>query len=130
MKVFILAGGLGTRLPEETVLKPKPMVKIGEMPILWHIMKIYSAHGFNDFVICLPTIYGVRKQADRLIPYLVRSLRQGERPRLSAGMQVRQYLHGRDAADLSARLLLGSPIPSGIYNVAGPDVLAIKDLVG
>jgi len=53
MKVVILAGGLGTRLSEETVLKPKPMVEIGGMPILWHIMKIYSSHGFNDFVICL-----------------------------------------------------------------------------
>ena len=53
MKVVILAGGLGTRLSEETVLKPKPMVEIGGMPILWHIMKSYSAHGFNDFVICL-----------------------------------------------------------------------------
>lgn len=53
MKVVILAGGLGTRLSEETVLKPKPMVEIGDMPILWHIMKIYSAHGFNDFVVCL-----------------------------------------------------------------------------
>jgi glucose-1-phosphate cytidylyltransferase len=53
MKVVILAGGLGTRLSEETVLKPKPMVEIGGKPVLWHIMKIYSAHGFNDFVICL-----------------------------------------------------------------------------
>jgi glucose-1-phosphate cytidylyltransferase len=53
MKVVILAGGLGTRLSEETVLKPKPMVEIGDMPILWHIMKIYSSYGFNDFVICL-----------------------------------------------------------------------------
>lgn len=53
MKVVILAGGLGTRLSEETVVKPKPMVEIGGMPILWHIMKIYAAHGFNDFVVCL-----------------------------------------------------------------------------
>lgn len=53
MKVVILAGGLGTRLSEETVLKPKPMVEIGGMPILWHIMKIYSAYGFNEFIICL-----------------------------------------------------------------------------
>ncbi len=52
MKAIILAGGLGTRLSEETNLKPKPMVEIGGMPILWHIMKIYSAHGINDFVIC------------------------------------------------------------------------------
>jgi glucose-1-phosphate cytidylyltransferase len=53
MKAVILAGGLGTRLSEETDLKPKPMVDIGGRPILWHIMKIYSAHGVNDFVICL-----------------------------------------------------------------------------
>lgn len=53
MKVVILAGGLGTRLSEETGIKPKPMVEVGGMPILWHIMKIYSAYGYNDFVICL-----------------------------------------------------------------------------
>ena len=53
MKVVILAGGLGTRLSEETSLRPKPMVEIGGMPILWHIMKIYSSYGYNDFVICL-----------------------------------------------------------------------------
>lgn len=52
MKAVILAGGLGTRLSEETSLKPKPMVEIGGMPILWHIMKSYSHHGINDFVIC------------------------------------------------------------------------------
>ena len=52
MKVVILAGGLGTRLSEETDLKPKPMVEIGGKPILWHIMKTYSAHSVNDFVIC------------------------------------------------------------------------------
>jgi glucose-1-phosphate cytidylyltransferase len=53
MKVVILAGGLGTRLSEETGLRPKPMVTIGGKPILWHIMKGYSAHGYHDFVICL-----------------------------------------------------------------------------
>jgi glucose-1-phosphate cytidylyltransferase len=53
MKAVILAGGLGTRLSEETTLKPKPMVEIGGKPILWHIMKIYSAYGINEFVICL-----------------------------------------------------------------------------
>ena len=52
MKAVILAGGLGTRISEETHLKPKPMVEIGGKPILWHIMKIYSAHGINDFLIC------------------------------------------------------------------------------
>ena len=52
MKVVILAGGLGTRLSEETDLRPKPMVEIGGKPILWHIMKIYSHFGFNEFVVC------------------------------------------------------------------------------
>ena len=51
MKVLILAGGLGSRLSEETTLRPKPMVEIGGKPILWHIMKIYSYYGFNEFII-------------------------------------------------------------------------------
>jgi glucose-1-phosphate cytidylyltransferase len=53
MKTVILAGGLGTRIGEETVTRPKPMVEIGGKPILWHVMKIYSAHGLHDFIICL-----------------------------------------------------------------------------
>lgn len=53
MKVVILAGGFGTRISEESYLKPKPMIEIGERPILWHIMKIYSRYGFNDFIVCL-----------------------------------------------------------------------------
>jgi glucose-1-phosphate cytidylyltransferase len=53
MKAVILAGGLGSRLSEETSVRPKPMVEIGGKPMLWHIMKIYSAHGINDFVVCL-----------------------------------------------------------------------------
>lgn len=53
MKAVILAGGLGTRISEESHLKPKPMIEIGGKPIIWHILKIYSAHGVNDFVICL-----------------------------------------------------------------------------
>lgn len=53
LKIVILAGGLGSRLSEETDLKPKPMVEIGGFPIIWHIMKIYSSYGFNDFIICL-----------------------------------------------------------------------------
>jgi glucose-1-phosphate cytidylyltransferase len=53
MKVVILAGGVGSRISEESVVRPKPMIEIGGMPILWHIMKIYSHFGFNDFVICL-----------------------------------------------------------------------------
>lgn len=53
MKVVILAGGYGTRISEESHLRPKPMIEIGEKPILWHIMKIYSYYGYNDFIICL-----------------------------------------------------------------------------
>ena len=53
MKVVILAGGYGTRLAEETDVKPKPMVEIGGRPILWHIMKIYAAHGVTEFIVCL-----------------------------------------------------------------------------
>jgi glucose-1-phosphate cytidylyltransferase len=53
VKVAILAGGLGTRLAEETVIRRKPMVEIGGRSILWHLMKMYSSHGLNDFVICL-----------------------------------------------------------------------------
>lgn len=53
MKAVLLAGGLGTRISEETSVKPKPMIEIGGKPILWHIMKIYSSHGINDFVVCL-----------------------------------------------------------------------------
>ncbi len=52
MKAVILAGGLGTRISEETHLKPKPMIEIGGKPIIWHIMKLYSSHGVNDFIIC------------------------------------------------------------------------------
>lgn len=52
MKVVILAGGLGTRISEESHLRPKPMIEIGELPILWHIMKLYSHYGFNEFIIC------------------------------------------------------------------------------
>ena len=53
MKAVILAGGMGTRISEETAVKPKPMIEIGAKPILWHIVKTYSAHGVNDLVICL-----------------------------------------------------------------------------
>jgi glucose-1-phosphate cytidylyltransferase len=53
MKVVILAGGMGTRISEETAIRPKPMIEIGGKPILWHIMKIYSSYGLNDFIICL-----------------------------------------------------------------------------
>ena len=52
MKVVILAGGLGSRISEESIVKPKPLIDIGTMPIIWHIMKLYSYYGLNDFIIC------------------------------------------------------------------------------
>ena len=57
MKAVVLAGGLGTRLAEETHLKPKPMVELGGKPILWHILKTYSCFGVNDFIICCTRLY-------------------------------------------------------------------------
>ena len=53
MKVVILAGGLGTRISEESHLRPKPMIEVGGQPILWHIMKLFSHYGFNEFIVCL-----------------------------------------------------------------------------
>ena len=53
MKAVILAGGLGTRFAEETDVKPKPMIEVGGKPIIWHIMKIYSSHGIDNFIVCL-----------------------------------------------------------------------------
>ncbi len=73
MKVVILAGGIGTRLAEETTIKPKPMVEIGGKPILWHIMKHYSSHGFNEF--CLALGY----KGDVIKKYFLGFLCDGER---------------------------------------------------
>jgi glucose-1-phosphate cytidylyltransferase len=69
MKVVILAGGMGTRISEESHLKPKPMIEIGDRPILWHIMKIYSHYGYNDFIICLG--YKGNAVKDFFLNYLV-----------------------------------------------------------
>ena len=62
MKVVILAGGYGTRISEESHLRPKPMIEIGGMPILWHVMKFYSSFGYNEFVICAGYMQSVIKE--------------------------------------------------------------------
>jgi len=81
MKVVILCGGKGTRLREETEYRPKPMVPIGGRPILWHIMKIYAAHGHTDFILCLGYKGEVIKDWFRNLPWMVSdvTLRLGER---------------------------------------------------
>ena len=92
MKAVILAGGLGTRISEETHLRPKPMVEIGGRPILWHIMKIYSAHGINDFVICL-RLQGLRHQGvlRQLLPaHVRRDVRHGATTSMEVHQQQRR----------------------------------------
>ena len=83
MKAVILAGGYGTRISEESAVRPKPMVEIGGRPILWHIMKIYSAHGVNDFVICCGYKGDMIKEyfANYLMTCHRRDIRSAERPR-------------------------------------------------
>ena len=67
MKVVILAGGLGTRISEESHLRPKPMIEIGGQPILWHIMKEYSYYGFNEFIICA----GYKQQVKNILRTII-----------------------------------------------------------
>ena len=78
MKVAILAGGLGTRLSEETTVKPKPMVEIGGRPIIWHIMKIYASYGFNEFVVALG--YKGELIKDYFLNYFYRSTQPDRQP--------------------------------------------------
>jgi NDP-sugar pyrophosphorylase family protein len=90
MKAVILAGGMGTRISEESHLRPKPMIEIGGRPILWHIMKIYSQHGISDFVICL----GYKGYSDQGI---LRELLSAQRRRDDRRTQQRNPLsHGEE----------------------------------
>lgn len=83
---------------------------------------------FSAFHLILPTIYGVKEDRNRLIPYLFSSLHRDETPKLSSGIQVRQYIHGRDVAEL-IELLLAEPLLSGLYNVGSKEVVQIKEVV-
>src|SRR5437867_10304541 len=100
MKVVIFCGGLGTRLREETEFRPKPMVPIGERPILWHIMKIYAAHGHKDFVLCLGYKGEVIKEFFRNYHWNTSdvTLRLGPQPRI-------QYHNRHDEEDWTVTLL-------------------------
>ena len=117
MKIVILAGGLGTRLSEETMSKPKPMVEIGDKPILWHVMKIYSVYGYNEFIICL-----------------------GYKGSLVKEYFINYYLHSNDIeVDLSAgkinilndksENLKVTLIDTGLYTQTGGRIKRIKNYI-
>ena len=97
MKVVIFCGGLGTRLPEETAIRPKPMVEIGKKPILWHIIKGYAAHGFKEFVLCLGYKGGMIKEyfAAGVEDWRVTAVDTGENALKGARLKrIQQYIDG------------------------------------
>lgn len=118
MKVAILAGGLGTRLSEETTIKPKPMVEIGGKPLLWHIMNIYSYYGFKEFVIALGHKGEVIKEYFLNYHYHSRSLTVN----LKRGEVI---AHERDGEDWTVHLL-----DTGIETNTGGRVKQIADFIG
>lgn len=118
MKVGILAGGMGTRLSEETTVKPKPMVEIGGQPILWHIMKLYAAHGFKDFVIALG--YKGEMIKDYFLNYHLRS------HNLSVDLKSGKIsVHEGDTEDWTVHLL-----DTGINTQTGGRIKRIAEFIG
>ena len=119
MKVVILAGGLGTRISEESHLKPKPMIEIGGMPILWHIMKEYSHYGFNEFIICAGYKQHVIKEyfADY---YLHRS-----DVTFDFGRDNKMIIHNNVAESWKVTI-----VDTGLNTMTGGRVKRIKDYVG
>lgn len=118
MKVAILAGGAGTRLSEETVLKPKPMVEIGGRPILWHIMKIFSRYGFNEFVVALGYKGEVIK--DYFLQYHLRS------SSLSITLKDgKSIVHNSDTEDWTVHLL-----DTGLNTNTGGRVKKLAEFIG
>ena len=118
MKVAILAGGLGTRLSEETIVKPKPMVEIGGKPMLWHIMNIYAAHGFKEFVVALGYKGEVIKEYFLNYHYHSRNLTV----QLKTGDVI---AHNRDGEDWTIHLL-----DTGIETQTGGRVKQVAEFVG
>jgi glucose-1-phosphate cytidylyltransferase len=118
MKVVILAGGLGTRLQEETLLKPKPMVEIGGQPILWHIMKIFSSYGFNEFIISL----GYR--ADVIKDYFLNY--QFRRNDLSIKLRNGEVtVHNKGCEDWTVHL-----VDTGLHSETGGRIRGLAPLIG
>lgn len=118
MKVLILAGGRGSRLSEETTIKPKPMVEIGDKPILWHIMKIYSIHGFNEFIIlCGYKGYLIKE-------YFVNYLRHNSD--LNIDMTTNKETHLQNHSEPWNVTL----IDTGLNTMTGRRIKQVKDLVG
>lgn len=118
MKVVILAGGLGTRISEESHLKPKPMIEIGEYPILVHLMKIYSAQGFNEFIICAGYKQGVIKEYfahyflyNNDVTYDMRSNRRVIHPRSNDNWKV-------------------TVVDTGLLTQTGGRIKRVKDFIG
>src|SRR3990170_8950074 len=109
MKVVILCGGLGTRLAEETEVRPKPMVEIGGKPILWHIMKLYSHHGFHDFILCLGY------KGDVIRDYFLSYHARNSDLRISLGEERTEYLEAfHDEKDWNILLAeTGEETPTG-----------------
>ena len=118
MKVVILAGGLGTRLSEETGTRPKPMVEIGDMPILWHIMKIYAHHGHNEFIVCCGYKSYVIKE------YFANYARHVSDLRIDIGRDSIEFLNNK-AEDWTITL-----VETGVDTMTGGRLKRIRDFIG
>jgi len=119
MKVVILAGGLGTRISEESHLKPKPMIEIGEYPILWHIMKIYSFYGFREFIICLG--YKGYKIKDYFLNYYLYK----SDLTIDFNLGNKQVIHNHDAEPWKITLS-----ETGIETMTGGRIKRIQQYIG
>jgi len=117
MKAIILAGGLGTRLSEETVDRPKPMVEIGGKPIIWHIMKIYSAHGIKDFIICCGY------KGDYIKEYFVNYARKNSDVEINIKNQNVKF-YNNDLEDSNINL-----IDTGLKTMTGGRLKRVKEFI-
>jgi len=117
MKAIILAGGLGTRLSEETVDRPKPMVEIGGKPIIWHIMKIYSAHGIKDFIICCGY------KGDYIKEYFVNYARKNSDVEINIKNQNVKF-YNNDLEDWNINL-----IDTGLKTMTGGRLKRVKEFI-